>query len=270
MSILTGSEFKAKYPNTKFYKLTNKSENHNGFQFIDGINIDTQKFNPSCTCSKGGLYFTELNKIAKWISYGEQNMKYIREVKILDDSQICIEENKFKTNKFILHPKVLLEEFEQWNNFEFCKLAVQQNGYALKYVKNQTDEICNLAVIQNPYTVYYVKDQTEEICKLAVQQNGIALRHVKEKTEEICKLAVQQNGEALKYVKNQTEDICKIAVQQNGEALKYVKNQTEYICKIAVQQNGSALYYVKDQTEEICKMAVQKNSEELKYVKKQT
>ncbi len=100
--------FKVEYPDTKFYKLTNESENHNGFQFVDGINIDTQKFNPSGECSSGGLYFTELNKIAMWISYRGQNMKYIREVEILDDSLIYIEDNKFKADKFILHQKVLL------------------------------------------------------------------------------------------------------------------------------------------------------------------
>lgn len=29
---------------------------------------------------------------------------------------------------------------------EKCKLAVQQDGYALQHVKNRTDEICKLAV----------------------------------------------------------------------------------------------------------------------------
>jgi hypothetical protein len=120
MTVLTGIKFKADYPDTKFYKLTNKLELHNGFQFVDGINIDTQEFNPSGQCSSGGLYFTELNKIAMWISYRGQTMKYIREVEILDDSLVYVEKDKFKANKFILHSRVLLEEFEEWNNFEFC------------------------------------------------------------------------------------------------------------------------------------------------------
>ncbi len=55
-----------------------------------------------------------------------------------------------------------------------CKI-VRLNGYALKYVVNQTDEICKLAVCQDGYALYYVKNQTDEICKLAVQQDGWAL-----------------------------------------------------------------------------------------------
>jgi hypothetical protein len=90
MTELTGSEFKAKYSKTKFYKLTNESEIHNGFHYVDGLNIDTLKFNPSGQCSSGGLYFTELNKIGMWISYRDQNLTYIREVEILDDSLVYV------------------------------------------------------------------------------------------------------------------------------------------------------------------------------------
>ena len=107
---------------------------------------------------------------------------------------VYVEDNKFKTNKFTLKERILLEDFPSWNNLEFCKLAVQQNGYALKYVNGQTEEICKLAVQQKGYALCYVKERTDEICKLAVQQNGLALHYVKEQTEEICKLAVQQNG----------------------------------------------------------------------------
>ena len=137
----------------------------------------------------------------------------------------------------------LLKKEEQTE--ELCRLAVQQNGLALKYVKNQTEEICKLAVQQNVYALEYVKiEQTEEICKLAVQEYGYVLQFVKEQTEEICKLAVQEYGYVLQFVKEQTEEICKLAVQQNGNALQYVKKQTEKICKLAVQQHPSALCYV--------------------------
>ena len=186
MSVLTGSDFKATYQNTKFYKLTNKLESHNGFHYVDGLNIDTQKFNPFGLCSSGGLYFTELNKIGMWIFYGDQTMIYIREVEILDDSLVYVEENKFKADKFNLHPKVLLKDFEQLNNLEFCSLAVQQNANLLQFVKDQTDEMCKFAVQKHAYALQHVKDQTEEICKFAVQQNGHALLYVKNQTEKMC------------------------------------------------------------------------------------
>ena len=109
-----------------------------------------------------------------------------------------------------------------------AKDAVQKDGYALQYVKNQNDEICKQAVKQNGYALQFVKNQTDEICKLAVQQNGAALRFVKEQTDEICRLAVQQNGLALRFVKEDVlqeteeltlEEVCK----ELGRDIKIIK-----------------------------------------------
>ena len=122
----------------------------------------------------------------------------------------------------------LLREEEQTE--EICKLSVQKNGCALKYVKiEQTEEICKLAFQQNGWLLQYVKNQTEEICKLAVQQYGNALYGVKNQTEEICKLAVQQYGTSLRYVKNKTEELCKLAVQKDGDALDYVPESMKHL-----------------------------------------
>ncbi len=62
--------------------------------------------------------------------------------------------------------------------YELCKLAVQQNGYALQFVKEQTEDICKLAVKQNGYASYYMKEQTDELCKLAIQQNKEAIKYI--------------------------------------------------------------------------------------------
>jgi len=47
--------------------------------------------------------------------------------------------------------------------------AVQQNGFALKIVKDQTKEICEHAVKENGFALEYVKEEfkTDEICILA-------------------------------------------------------------------------------------------------------
>jgi hypothetical protein len=41
-----------------------------------------------------------------------------------------------------------------------CQLAVQQNGLALKYVKEPfyTKEMCQLAIQQNDFALTYVRD----------------------------------------------------------------------------------------------------------------
>ncbi len=161
--LMTGEEFLLRYPNTIFYKLTNRLEKHNNFHYNDGVNVDFNLFHPIGECTPGGLYFTEYDKIPLWVKYGSREMYYIREVIILPDSKVYIERNKFKADKLFLKSRVKLDNFEGWNNITYCLNAVNQNGHALKYVKEQTEEICLKAVKQNGFALQYVKEPTEQI-----------------------------------------------------------------------------------------------------------
>jgi hypothetical protein len=51
------------------------------------------------------------------------------------------------------------DEFEKWNSEDYCKTAVQEDGYALQYVHKQTPELCKLAVQQNGYALLFVRDE---------------------------------------------------------------------------------------------------------------
>jgi hypothetical protein len=215
---ITGKEFTEKYPNAELIKFTNKDDLHNGYQYKEGLNELDGPFNEEPICAKGGLYFCFKKDCGRWVEYRNMKMENAWCVKIPDDAKIVIMDGKMKTDKFILTDKRNI-----WSLEELCKLAVQQNGLYLWYVKEQTEELCKLAVQQNGIALQFVKEQTEELCKLAVHQNCHVLCHVKEQTEKICKLAVQQDSYALKYVKEQTEEICKLAIQQNGYALKHDK-----------------------------------------------
>ncbi len=55
-----------------YYKITNENENHNGYQYIDGLNILNEQFNDDMndSCGKGGLYFTNDENIIDFLSYG--------------------------------------------------------------------------------------------------------------------------------------------------------------------------------------------------------
>jgi hypothetical protein len=72
------------------------------------------------------------------------------------------------------------DEFEQWNNPDYCKTAVQKNGFALKYVLKQTPMLCRIAVKQNGYALQYVQQQTPKLCQTAVKKNGYALLYVRD------------------------------------------------------------------------------------------
>ena len=229
--IISPEELLVEYQDGEFYRLTNKEECHNEFQYGTGINTDILPFNPKGECKSGGMYFYHISQLHMYKRYC-YDIEFIRKVSFTKNSKIYVERDKFKTNEFVLgeREKFDVEKYiTEWINKseERCKIAVQKDGYALRYVEIQTDEICRLAVQQNGCDLQHVEIQTDDICKLAVQQNGFALEYVKIQTDEICRLAVQQNGMALKFVKNQTEEICRLAVQKNGFDIKYVENQTD-------------------------------------------
>ena len=102
-------------------------------------------------------------------------------------------------------------------------MKVRQDWYALRYVKEQTEEICLAAVNQNWNAIKYVKEQTEKICLAAVDQSWDALQYVKEKTEEICLVAVKQDKYALRYVDKSIfrDDIVELTIDQIEDILWY-------------------------------------------------
>lgn len=62
----------------RFFKVTNKNECHNGFQYRDGLNIDPVSFADTGSCVPGGLYFTDAANIASYYEFGV----WVREVKL--------------------------------------------------------------------------------------------------------------------------------------------------------------------------------------------
>lgn len=286
--ILSGKQFNAinrnLYGDNENYiliKLTNEKENHNGFQFKDGLNVDSIKFYPHELCRPGGIYFIFTKNARKWISYGDKTMTFYRQVIIPDDSKVYIENGKFKTDKlflnqrqnilnlnfnFIKHNPKLLKYIKHQTE-EICIEAIRKNWRVFPYIKNKTDNVCLEAVKQNGAIIEYIENKTDEICYIAIKEFGYALKYATKQTNELCLMAVKQNGYALEHVMNQTEEICLAAVKKDGCALQCVKKQTEKICLAAVRNDGYALQYVKQQTKEICLEAVKQNRDSLQYVK---
>ena len=83
---------------------------------------------------------------------------------------------------------------------------VKQNGYALKFVKNQTEEICLAAVKQCGYALKFVKNQTEQVCLAAVKEDGDVLFYVINQTERVCLEALKQvpTGRLMQFIDNNT------------------------------------------------------------------
>ena len=181
-NIITGKEFNDIYKKYSFVKILADKLKHHGFEYKEGLNIDSIKFNPTGTCSACGLYFTDIINAYMYFDFGNK-FSYVT---IPDEASVYIEKNKFKANMIILTNILHLSElFLQ--HIQLCNLFARKNEFALQYIIQQTE-------------------QNEQVCKIVVQQDGYALMYVKEQTEEICKLAVQQNSLALEFIKYPTED----------------------------------------------------------------
>lgn len=100
--------------NKMYFKITNKDENHNGFQYRTGLNILKGSFAQVGSCVPGGLYFTDINHILKFLSYGV----YLREVSLpIDDNgfkMVADDDDKWRANKIILGQRYELNKVETW------------------------------------------------------------------------------------------------------------------------------------------------------------
>ena len=65
----------------------------------------------------------------------------------------------------------------------------------------QTRDLCLHAVNCNGIALRYIREQDYELCMAAVKQDGMALQYVlQEQTFELCMAAVDQDGAALSFV----------------------------------------------------------------------
>jgi hypothetical protein len=61
-----------------YYKITNKKENHHGYQYKDGLNILDKAFDKTNEYLEGELYFTDKENIHNYLHYGI----FIREIRL--------------------------------------------------------------------------------------------------------------------------------------------------------------------------------------------
>lgn len=209
-----------------YYKAMNSNLKQFNFQYQLGLNIDTNPFNNK-EC-ENGLHFCTSNQLFQWIKLDplKKRCSSIAFISIPDDAKVIHFKDKSKADRIYIEKIIDLNDWEMWENEEFCLNAVKRNGCFLGFVKNQTEVVCLEAVKQTGYALLFVKNQTETVALEAVKQNGIVLQDVKNQTGEICLEAVKQNGYALRYVRNQTKSVCFEAVKQTVLALIYVENRT--------------------------------------------
>ncbi len=150
-----------------FYKITNYTENHNGFQYRDGLNIDTNPFGQDDFCSNG-LYFYDLQYLWRYRNKGVN----IRKITLPEDAVYLEEEfydmKKYKANKIILGDKIEIgsdkfiklvkdtnTENNKWVSNYMCKYNDEESlNFCLKY--NYLDSFDDLEE-EGEYNIYHYK-----------------------------------------------------------------------------------------------------------------
>ena len=73
-----------------YYKFVKESMSHHDFIYKDGFNLDKHDFDPSIQCSKGGLYFSDIENLHNFYHFGSRLYRVI----IPRDIPICLETHK--------------------------------------------------------------------------------------------------------------------------------------------------------------------------------
>ncbi len=227
-----------------YYKFTNPDENHNSFQYRDGLNINTEPFNPSLkSCSGGGLYFTEyecLDQFTEFMIPGG----YLREVTIPENEPVIKEDSenyyslidnvKYKSNKIILGKKIPLNSDEALNFLISInnENIIEIYKYKLAKIDHEIlNKIQNINLLDvNIYCIKlknYMKDETTENKFIKLQQlidYGLEInKSLKIKLDNIIYACVYtHNAYFIEYL----YDYAKSYKSENKEFTLLTENQT--------------------------------------------
>jgi len=123
----------------KFFKVTNKYENHRGFKYKTGLNILKEEFAKTGSCIPGGLYFTNKKYLEHFYGYGVN----LREVSVLQGAQVVQDGvDKYRTDKLILNKKYKLYSVETQKLLKLKVTGLYLSEY-IKYTKDKKEIIKN-------------------------------------------------------------------------------------------------------------------------------
>ncbi|AQN68731.1 ankyrin repeat protein [Saudi moumouvirus] len=134
-----------------YFKVTNELECHNGYQYVDGLNILNEKFNDSDdSCVPGRLYFSDKNHIMEYLNFGVYLREVILPINNPDFKMIKDGEDKYGANMIILGEKRDLRDPETWKymqsigiSFKNYKVEIMTFVYkwkpinVIKYLKKE-------------------------------------------------------------------------------------------------------------------------------------
>ena len=106
-----------------YVKITNTEECHNNFQYQTGLNVLDKPFEKEGSCVPGGLYFTDLENVNNFYSYGV----WLRIVKIPDDAQVVEDPDDSFGKKWRSDKLIFCEKYSLYNVNTIKKFKLQIN-----------------------------------------------------------------------------------------------------------------------------------------------
>jgi len=116
---------------------------------------------------------------------------------------------------------------EKYKTLEAQLEAVKQNGFAIKYIHNPSEEVQLKAVKECGGAIEYIHNPSEAVQLEAVKQDGYAIQYIHNPSEEVQLEAVKEYGLTIKYIHNPSEESQLEAVKQDGRAIEYIHNPSE-------------------------------------------
>ncbi len=170
-------------------------------------------------------------------------------------------------------------DFDEEAYFYLCKIALEQEGLAIKYIKRQDlkkdceekyFELCQIALENNAKSFEYI-DQT--VCGKMTQ----------ERMNTLCLSAVEKLIGNLSHVRNLTSDVYISVVKRKPDIIKQLDPENIYLrglypkptrdlyiklCKIMVEHDGSLIRYIPRGyiTKELCYVSIEKNALNLQFI----
>jgi hypothetical protein len=247
------------------YMFTNYNEIHNGYTYVDGLNVDN---NYEASIRNNGnpmpnLVFYDLQCACDKILCN----RWFREVIVPDDATVTCNNGLYFADKLILGDRLSIDDFKiPTENIKYI------GGYStnvLKYIDN-TEEVLRNLIKVCPIMIYQLNKPSDELILYTIRNShGSAslLEYLETQTDKICIDIIKQDTEALQYVHNQTNELCIESIKHDTSALQYVHNQTNELCELAIDIDPMSLKYVRDQTFELCIRAAKLNIQSLTCIR---
>jgi hypothetical protein len=249
---ITVDELYKEAGDTIFYRITNYGENHNGFQYKTGVNVDTIPFNPTGKCTRSGLYFFSKYQLVHWDSYC-LGAYHIREVSFdgLEDARIYRENEIYKCDKFRLADRKVftkyIPDYFDFSNRDVYERILKHDKKAHMYIANQTRQYCLDKVREKFSNIKYIKKQTHEICMININNSKInpkmVINTIRKITPELFMAMVKRNGFYVRYFNTDNcPEICIEAVKRTPLAIQYIKNPKTRIAALKQHRRPIHIY----------------------------